>query len=221
MAAHNFVDFTGNVFGRWIVLRRDTSRKKAFAIWLCRCVCGNIRSVPARNLITGKSRSCGCLRTEILIKRFTTHGMTKSSEYKIWHGMKKRCEDPSSISYPRYGGRGIRICKRWQRFERFYGDMGPRPSTEHSIDRINPAGNYSPKNCRWATPQEQSENRRNTYKIGSEKLTLKEACRRNQIRYKAVHHRISRGWDIANALSTPVRKLIRKKDYRPSVRAKD
>lgn len=95
-------------------------------------------------------------------KKNIKHGLTKSSEYKIWQAMKNRCLNKNVFGYEYYGGRGIKICKRWSRFENFLGDIGKRPSKKHTLDRINCNGNYEPKNCRWATRAEQSRNTRKT-----------------------------------------------------------
>lgn len=86
------------------------------------------------------------------------HGMSKLPEYKGWQAMKRRCDNPADQKYARYGGRGITVCERWQRFVNFYADMGPRPSPNHSIDRIDNDGHYEPGNCRWATQSEQMLN---------------------------------------------------------------
>ena len=90
------------------------------------------------------------------------HGMSKTAEHRIWRAIRQRCENPKAECFNRYGGRGIKICARWGSFENFYADMGPRPTSKHSIDRIDANGNYEPRNCRWATPLEQGRNSRTT-----------------------------------------------------------
>jgi hypothetical protein len=93
----------------------------------------------------------------------TTHGMTKSTTYNTWKGMKARCHNPRSKDYPNYGGRGLVVCEQWRTsFEAFLADMGPRPSPRHSLDRRDNDKGYGPDNCRWITPAEQQHNTRRT-----------------------------------------------------------
>jgi hypothetical protein len=89
----------------------------------------------------------------------TTHGQSRTPEYKVWASMWQRCTNPKNVRYGRYGGRGIGICERWEKFENFFADMGLRPSNGHSIDRKDNEGNYEPSNCHWATRSEQQNNK--------------------------------------------------------------
>lgn len=94
------------------------------------------------------------------------HGMRRTPEYGIWCAMKTRCLNPNSVTYERYGGAGIEICDEWaQSFTTFLKDMGRRPSSRHSVDRIDNRLGYSPENCRWATPKMQSRNRERCFLV--------------------------------------------------------
>ena len=179
---------------------------------LCRCDCGTIKRVrlyhlkAKRNDKTRATLSCGCLLYTVHLK----HGMNKRSEttpeeYGIWSSMRTRCYNTKRNSYKDYGARGIKVCERWNDFAAFYADMGPRPSPEHTLDRIDNDGDYEPSNCRWATPEQQNYNKRNTRYIEFEglKLTLAKWSDRLGIPTGVLSWRLHSGWTEHKALTTP------------------
>jgi len=155
-------NISGQTFGRLTVLR-EMSSDKAHRSWLCVCTCGTEKLVGHPSLKSGKTKSCGCLRRELVAKKMTRHGACASRKptraYKIWSGMIARCEIKSASGYEQYGGRGVKVCDRWKSFENFLADMG-EPPAGMSIDRLDGSRGYEPGNCRWATRQQQNENRK-------------------------------------------------------------
>lgn len=137
--------------------------------------------------------------------------MTKSKEYRSWGHMIQRCENPNNNGYETYGGRGIEVCARWRDdFYAFYSDMGPAPTNSHSVDRIKNEIGYEPGNCKWSTPEQQSNNRRDVpfYDYHGATLTIRQAINAstNKICMPTAKYRMRKGWDLARAVDTPVNK---------------
>jgi hypothetical protein len=150
----------GMRFERLVLVEKTGRTPSGHATWLADCDCGQRVEVIAKNVGTGVTRSCGCLRHDLLVERNTTHGMRDTNEWAIWRGMVSRCHNPNDTGFHKYGGRGITVCQRWRdSFAAFYEDMGPRPEGL-SIDRVDNDRGYEPDNCRWATASEQRANQR-------------------------------------------------------------
>lgn len=153
-------DLSGMIFGFLTVQERVHVKGSHNPMWLCLCECGATKPVAASSLRSGGTVSCGCKRHSLRIAKISKHGMSRTPEYVTWTNMIRRCTNADDISYPDYGAKGVTVCDRWiTSFEAFFSDMGKRPSSKHSIDRIQRTKGYSPDNCRWATTSEQSRNR--------------------------------------------------------------
>lgn len=212
------MDLTGQRFGRLIVLHREGSFGPQ-AGWLCRCDCGKKKRMRGLSLRRGLARSCGCFTTEAVAEsnrrrtgeKRPVHARPpcRSSlpAYKSWESMLRRCYKPHVKGYGNYGGRGIRVCRRWHIFENFVADMGPRPSLKHTLDRIDNNKDYSTENCRWATWDVQSSNKRITRRmtLNGETLCLKQWAERYNMKEGALRRRLDI-WKmpLEQALATPV-----------------
>lgn len=137
----------------------------------------------------------------------TTHGMSQTTTWRIWRGMRRRCYDTNIQGYANYGGRGITVCDRWRdSFENFYADMGERPSKQHSLERRDNNGNYTPHNCYWATNIEQHNNTRRSVflEFQGKKQTITQWARELNINVATLYNRVRRGWDVTRILTKPI-----------------
>lgn len=207
------IDLTGRKFERLTVLRLEGRRGRRL-FWACRCDCGTEIAVRGSHLTSGGTLSCGCLhserssaRTPALHAANTKTGLSGSATYSVWCGMRSRCSNPRNAYYAYYGGRGIQVCERWQKFENFVADMGVRPPGL-TIDRIDNDRGYEPGNCRWVTRQVQQNNRRANHMLTymGRTATMADWARDVGLTFKALSNRIYSGWPTDKALTTPAKK---------------
>lgn len=202
------VDISGVRYGRVVVLSRASNNRHGRTQWLCRCDCGVEKVIASAELRAGKTISCGCWVAERFDESRRVHGMSHTQEYAIYRGMIARCENPNVKAYDRYGGRGICVASSWRNdFLAFLRDLGPRPSPDHSLERLDPDGNYEPGNVVWSTNLAQANNKRKTRYVtyrGAE-MPLCDAVRLagSVIHREAAWVRIRSGWSVERAVETP------------------
>ena len=209
-------DITGKRFGRWLVVEKaDSTNGVCNSIWKCKCDCGNEKLIKGIALIRGKSRSCGCFKTDICKNRFYKHGMHDTKVYQSWEAMIGRCECKSNTGYENYHKRGITVCDEWKNsFETFYEYVSKLEhfgADGYSLDRINNNEGYKPGNVRWADRNTQNNNTsRNIYiELNGETKTLAQWVRLYNIKYYTVLYRMRRGWSAYEALTMPVKETKR------------
>lgn len=211
-------DIVGRRYGRLTVTSQAESDARGRSKWNCKCDCGGTSCVMRENLTSGRTTSCGCYHRERLSEvtraRNLTHGQTASSEHWVWGNMIQRCTNPNNHGYSDYGGRGIEVCDRWRNsFEAFAEDMGPRPTPQHSIERVDVNGPYSPANCRWATADAQSNNKRNSVRLDyhGQVVTPAQLSRMCGISEPALRSRLKRGLSVEEAVEKGPTPMDRRK----------
>ena len=202
-----FQDIEGQKFGMLTVVGFIGINKRGNSIWCCKCECGSQWvTVHANNLKNGHTKSCGCLHLVRIEEVNTKHGHKRTNNvsrvYSTWISMKRRCHSPKCKHYLDYGGRGITVCDRWQKFENFLEDMG-EPWKGMSIDRIDVNGNYELSNCRWATKKEQANNTRRNHllTLNGRTQTMTQWAEEIGIKSPTLRHRLRAGWSIERALT--------------------
>lgn len=180
-----------------------------------KCSCGNMVVVETTQVTRGHSLSCGCFKSEKIIKTHTTHGMSinskVSTEYGSWASMKQRCLNPKNKNWVNYGGRGIKICENWLNFDNFLSDMGRCPP-KMTLDRIDNNKGYSPDNCRWATTKTQSRNKRNNriLTFNNRSMIITDWAQEVGISVKVMMGRLKLGWSHEEIIRVPLNTKINK-----------
>lgn len=218
-------EMRGMRFGKLVVVERAATPPgvRSGARWMCQCECGSLVTVTRKSLRRGQTKSCGCAWP------WHAHGGASrvsgrmAAEYRVWRGMRARCDIASAAGYADYGGRGVRVCAGWHgSYPAFLADVGEKPSPRHSIDRIDVNGHYScghcdectangwAANCRWATPIEQMRNTRRSRVLehDGQRLTLAEWAERTGINRNTIAARLRVGASVADALTRkPARRI--------------
>lgn len=202
-------EILGRRFGR-LVAQRQVRVPPGYKAWECICDCGQTKAVGAHFLVKGETKSCGCLMRECQSRAGgrVTHGLSRSRAYNAWQQMRARCGNHNNPEFAHYGGRGIRVCDRWQRsFEAFFADMAA-PGPGLSLDRVNNNGNYEPSNCRWATLYEQANNKRRSQRLtfGGHTGTVAEWSERTGLHPETIRGRLKRGLPVEAILAPVLRR---------------
>lgn len=201
-----FIEMSGKKFNSLTVLSRHGVQGKGQVTWLCRCECGKETIVRGDSIRNGHTISCGCQHPVAASKANKTHGKSRTRVHAIWLHMRNRCCNSRNAAFAYYGGRGIKVCERWDCFDNFLADMGVPPTDQHSIDRMNVNGDYCPENCRWATDAEQGWNKRSTrfVDIGGIVRPIAVWVREYGIGHGTVYKRMAKGMTPEEAITTPV-----------------
>lgn len=205
------IDLTGKQFGRLTVIERvDTNATNVGARWLCKCSCGNQKIIKSASLVTGKTKSCNCIRDEKAAKRMTTHGKSKTLLYEIWQSIKQRTGNENNKDYKNYGGRGIFMAEEWKNDFIAFEEWALKSGYEKhlTIERIDVNKGYFPENCTWIKNELQWINKRNTnlYFYKGEVKDIRYFSEKYNINYNTLRSRINNHkWPIEKAIETEVK----------------
>jgi hypothetical protein len=210
---HNYIDITGQRFGRLTaIVQIEDSTRTGHCRWLYLCDCGRHVICGKGKVAQGQTKSCGCLRRELSQSRNreqkTTHGLSGKKLYNVYYSMWRRCYDERHDNYHNYGARGIKVCQEWlddkSLFFQWALENGYIPGLH--LDRIDNYKGYGPGNCRWLTPTDSCNNKRDNHRLThhGETLTIAQWARRTGINHRALRARIRKGWPTDKALTTPI-----------------
>lgn len=209
-----FIDRSGDTYGLITVISFSHKLNKKL-YYNCKCNCGKELKINIEYLRSGNTKSCGCLTLKISNRK--SHGRSHTTEYQSWLSIKQRCYNKNNTKdYKDYGGRGITMCDEWRNsFSQFYEDMGDKPSSKHSLDRIDVNGNYSKENCRWATPIEQANNMRTNINLTWNGKTQTVAQWARELGWKkgTFEQRVNAKWSLEDIFNKPVKELVLDKTY--------
>jgi len=206
-----FSDITGGKFNK-LKVTSFSHRKPGSVYYQCICDCGTKKIIQGFKIISGKTKSCGCLKIEKNKKNLTKHGMCETKTYYIWASMIQRCENKKNKQYKYYGYRGIKVCRRWKTFNNFLNDMGEKPNNM-SLDRIDNNKNYCKSNCRWATSKQQNNNKRNPNGNNFMKLTIDNVIRIKEM-YSTGKYNFSSLGIIFKVSRSSISNIINKKTWK-------
>lgn len=202
------MDITGQKFHRITALEYVGNDKHKKSLWRGKCDCGTEVVVEGSALVSGNTKSCGCYNLEVCSERAKTHGMTGTRVYMTWANMKRRCYEETNEQYKDYGGRGIKVCDEWHKFESFYAWAKSSGYNDTlTIDRIDNNGNYCPENCKWSTYKENCRNKGNNRLLtyNGQSLPLSQWAEITGLKRETLRDRLDdSGWSVEDALTIPL-----------------
>lgn len=205
-------NYAGKTIGNFRIVKVSDHDKRDEKVFHYICLaCGKSGTGNPHRITSGQTKSCGCLTGKLISERLKKHGCAikgnPTPEYRIWAGMKRRCRDSKEQCYKYYGGRGISYCESWEKFENFLADMGKKPSSRHTLGRLDNDGDYEPSNCAWQSRKEQanSTSRNHFETFNGETLTIAQWANKLGVPYGRLQLRLYRGWSFEKAIGPKIR----------------